>query len=193
MKPEKTKGIACSIFRKEIEYLKEQKLIDMPVRYISSMLHMDPEELDKRIKKATENEQLKGNDIVLVFGDCCPNMTEIGHANNIHRSTGLNCVEILLGRDLFRQMRSDGVFFLMHEWTLRWQEVFQHEIGLEGDNARSLMNDMHTKFVYLDTGLSPVPGKHLAEISEYCGLPVEIMKISLNTLMKKIKDADKEQ
>ena len=63
--------------------------------------------------------------------------------------------------------------------------------GLEGDNARSFMADMHTRRVYLDTGLMPIPKGLLDEISEYTGLRAEIMPVSLDQLLASIQDAEK--
>ena len=195
MKSKKTAkiGIACSIFRKEIESLQKQKLINIPFRYIGSMLHMKPEVLDNRLKEATEKERQNRDDIVLVYGDCCPHMHELETDEHIVRVCGLNCCEILLGSGRYRRLRSEGAFFLMPEWTLRWREVFQHHLGLEGDNARPFMKEMHTKLIYLDTGLFPVPESHLDEISGYTGLPVEIMQVSLDQLMVAIKNVEKKQ
>ena len=195
MKSKKTTkiGISCSIFRKEIESLQKQKLINIPFRYIGSMLHMKPEVLNNRLKEATEKARQNGNDIVLVYGDCCPHMNALEADEHVVRVCGLNCCEILLGSELYRRLRSESVFFLMPEWTLRWREIFQHHLGLEGDNARSFMNDMITKLIYLETGLFPIPESHLDEISVYSGLPVEIMQVSLDQLMAAIKNAEKKQ
>jgi len=193
MKSKKTSkiGIACSIFRNEIESLQEQKLIDLPFKFIGSMLHMKPKLLDNRLKEAIGNEQQNEEHIVLVYGDCCPHMHDFENEIDVVRVSGINCFEILLGKDHYKRLRSEGVFFLMSEWLLRWREVFQQQFGLTEDNARSFMSDMFTKFVYLDTGLMPVPEKHLDEISGYSGLPVEILRVSLSQLLTSIKDVEK--
>jgi len=184
-------GIACSIFRQEIEWLLEQKRIDIPFKYLGSMLHMYPGVLDRRLQKVVDEERKNGNNIVLVYGDCCPHMHDVESDDHVERVCGMNCCEILLGRDLYRQLCSEGVFFLMPEWAHRWREVFQHQLGLEGDNARSFMADMHTRLVYLDTGLMPIPKGLLDEISEYTGLRAEIMPVSLDQLLASIQDAEK--
>ncbi len=193
MKSEKpTKiGIACSIFREEIELLLEQKQIEIPFEYQGSMLHMYPDVLDRSLKKVMERARQNGEQILLVYGDCCPHMYDYQNHDGVERVRGRNCMEIILGRDQYRQLRSEGTFFLMPEWTHRWREVFQGQMGLEGDNARSFMTEFHTKLVYLDTGLSPIPEELLNEISEFCGLPVEIMPVSLNQLLASILEVEK--
>ena len=193
MKPERGAriGVACSIFRKEIESLLEQKQINIPFKYPGSMLHMYPDVLDRSLQKVVDEERQKGNDILLVYGDCCPHMHDLESDDHVERVCGLNCCEILLGRDLYRKLRSEGAFFLMPEWAHRWREVFQRQLGLQGDNARSFMTEFHTRLVYLNTGLTPIPDSLLGEISEYTGLPVEIMPVSLDQLLAAIQDAAK--
>ncbi len=181
--------MACSIFRNEIERLQAEAKLDLPVRFLGSMLHMVPEKLEKRLQEVVEEERAKGHEIVLAYGDCCPNMTGIGSAEGVDRTQGFNCPEILLGGETYRKMRREGVFFLLPEWTLMWRKVFQGTLGLQGGTAQDFMKEMHTRLVYLDTELEPVPEKELAEISEYCGLPVERMKVSLEPLLASLMKA----
>ena len=153
------------------------------------MLHMVPEKLEKRLLEVVEEERSKGNEVVLAYGDCCPNMTGLGSAAGVERTQGFNCPEIILGKETYRNMRREGVFFLLPEWTLMWRKVFQGTLGLLGGTAKDFMKEMHTRLVYLDTELVPVPEKQLAEISEYCGLPVERMKVSLDPLLASLMKA----
>jgi len=181
--------IACSIFRNEIERLQAEARLDFPVRFLGSMLHMVPEKLDQRLREVVAEERAKGQDIVLAYGDCCPNMAGIGTAEGVDRTQGFNCSEILLGKETYRQLRREGVFFLLPEWTLMWRRVFQGTLGLLGGTAQDFMKEMHTRLVYLDTELVPIPEKELAEIAEYCGLPVERMKVSLEPLLASLLKA----
>jgi len=184
-------GIACSIFRKEIELLIAQKQIEIPFTYLSSMLHLYPDVLDRSLQQAVERARQNGEDVLLVYGDCCPHMHDCQIDDRIERVRGINCFEILLGRDQYRRLCSERAFFLMPDWAYRWREVFQYQLGLEGDNARSFMAEFHTRLVYLDTGLTPVPEELLDEISEYCGLPVEILPVSLDHLHTSILEIEK--
>jgi hypothetical protein len=49
----------------------------------------------------------------------------------------------------------------------------EQKIGAE------FMNEMHTKFIYINTGVVKVPHKVLKSISGYFELPVEVMNIDL--------------
>lgn len=181
--------IACSIFRNEINRLQAEAKLEIPVRFLGSMLHMVPEKLEKKLQVVVEEERAKGHEIVLAYGDCCPNMSGIGSAEGVVRTQGFNCPEIFLGKEAYRNLRREGVFFLLPEWTLMWREVFQGTLGLQGQTAQDFMKEMHSKIVYLDTGLVPVPENELAEMAEYCGLPVERMKVSLEPLLESLRKA----
>ncbi|MBI4913032.1 MAG: DUF1638 domain-containing protein [Acidobacteria bacterium] len=181
--------VACSIFRDEMERLQAQEQTDLPVRFLGSMLHMVPERLEQRLKAAVQEELAKGHDVLLAYGDCCPHMVDIEEGDGVGRTGGINCCEILLGREAYRRLRREGVFFLMPEWTLNWKAVFRDTLGLHDENARHFMRDMHTRLVYLDTGLIRVPEEELTEIAQFTGLPVERMQVSLDPLLASLRDA----
>ncbi|MDP2875912.1 MAG: DUF1638 domain-containing protein, partial [Holophaga sp.] len=134
-------------------------------------------------------EQRQGHEVVLGFGDCCARMLEMQAEAGITRTQGINCCEILLGKDRYRALRKEGIFFFLPEWAHRWQEVFEKELGLNATNARDLMRDMHTRLIYLDTGLVPIPTHELQAASEYTGLPWETMAVNLEALRSNLEKA----
>ncbi len=186
-KQHKIQVIACGIFKREIEELRRREKLSLHCKYLDSMLHMMPALLEYELQEnMTESSD---NQVVLVFGDCQPRMFEMESKPGICRVAGVNCCEIILGKERFYQLRSEGVFFLLPEWAERWKEVFQKYLGFNKDTAKVFMGDMHTKLLYLDTGVVPVPEKVLQAAAEFCGLPVEILKVDLNHLLKVALDA----
>jgi len=183
--------IACSIFRKEIGALQASGALDMPVEYLNSMLHMVPAQLEVRLQKALREARAQAPDqpLVLAFGDCCGHMDTFASEPGTSRTEGLNCCEIILGHDIYRQLRREGAFFFMPEWAPDWRKIFVGQLGLAGLCAKTFMQDMHTRLVYLDTGILPVPHAELAEASEFLGLPVEILPVSLDPLLANLKQA----
>ena len=51
------------------------------------------------------------------------------------------------------------------------------------------MREMHSRLVYLDPGIEPVPHAELAEASAFLGLPMEILPVSLDPLLASLKQA----
>ena len=183
--------IACSIFKKEIEALQASGELDLPVEYLNSMLHMVPAKLESRLQEALDSVRVLDPDreVVMAYGDCCGHMDTFEAEAGTSRTEGINCCEIILGRDTYRKLRREGAFFLMPEWALSWKQVFIGQLGLRGPCARTFMQEMHTRLIYLDTGSLPVPHADLAEASEFLGLPLEILPVSLDPLLANLKQA----
>ncbi len=189
MKPVPSTCIACSILRPEIEALRGTLGRELEVRYLSSMLHMTPEHLEGQLSALIVEERDRGRRVVLAYGDCCPRMLDFQAEPGTARTEGINCCELLLGRSRYRQLRKEGAFFLMSGWALRWREVFEQELGLSPKTAQSLMGEMHTRLIYLDTGLVPVPRLELSEAAAYTGLPWTILTVGLEELRKVLQEA----
>jgi len=181
--------ICCSIFQAEVEALRQTNWPDIAIRYQTSMLHMQPDRLAERLDTVVGKELKEGNRVLLIYGDCCLQITALESRPGVARIRGNNCCEMLLGHDEYRRLSHDGVFFLIHEWVGRWREVFTNQLGLNKENATGLMRDMHRKLVYLDTGVVPVPEKTLNECAAYCGLPWEIRPVTLDMLRSAITEA----
>ncbi|MDF1549171.1 MAG: DUF1638 domain-containing protein [Bacteroidales bacterium] len=177
--------IACSIFKTEIEHLKSEGKVDVPVVYLNSMLHMYPQ----RLKELLDNKLKKyqNNKVILVFGDCHARMVDYEKNTNITRTHGINCCEIFLGTEKYKKTRKDGAFILLPEWAHRWKEVFIDYMGFKtSEQIKPFMNEMHKKIAYVDTGHVKINYQLLEEISTFLGLPIEIINSSIYELEKSI-------
>ena len=153
------------------------------------MMHMHPERLASSLESVLDSELKQGHRVVLIYGDCCARMTALEAMPGVVRTRGKNCCELLLGPEEYRRLSHEGAFFLILEWARRWKEIFSKELGLNHDNATSLMQEMHRKLIYLDTGLVAIPEAVLKECAEYCGLPYEVRPVSLERLRLAIEEA----
>ena len=181
--------IACSVFRDELEALRDAGRFDLPVLYLDSLLHADGKALRRAIEKLLGPERKRGRKVLLLYGDCHPYIDEHEAESGVARVEAMNCCDALLGREGYRTLRREGVFFLMPEWGARWQEVIQTQIGMNRTNTRSFMTDMHTKLLYLDTGLVSVPAESLDEASDFTGLPWGSIGVSHDHLLAAIEEA----
>jgi hypothetical protein len=176
--------VACSIFKREIEALQASGQFSLPVAYLNSMLHMVPVQLEQRLQEALASARAEVREpaVLIAYGDCCGHMERFAAVPGTARTAGINCCEIILGPEAYRRLRREGAFFLMPEWAVNWKKVFVSQLGLLGPCAREFMQEMHTRLIYLDTGILPVPERELAEASAFMGLPVEILPVSLEPL-----------
>jgi hypothetical protein len=178
--------LACSIFKYELEQLVKEGKITVPIVYLNSMLHMHPKQLQTLLD--AKIEEYKNFRIILIFGDCHARMIDYEENTNIVRTPGINCCEILLGKQKYRKIRKDGAFILLPEWSERWKEVFIDSMGFKTSKAiKPFMAEMHEKIVYVDNGLVEKNNPLLSEISDFLGLPLEIYPSTTTELETVIK------
>ena len=181
--------IACSTFRSELEELRKSEEFNLPVHYLDSELHSDPAELCCQMSSLIKDKLEQGKKVLILYGECHHYMHEQESMPGVKRVQGLNCCEIMLGREKYRSLRKEGVFFLSPEWAKRGREILKVELKMDDANAKDLMRETHTKIVYLDTGVMPVPTGHLKEFSDYTGLPCEVVRITRDHLLAGIREA----
>lgn len=178
--------ISCGVFKLELEYLSRAGFLSLPRSYIPSRFHLYPSRLEKMLTRLIRQKTGAGKRVVLLFGDCHARMCEQEHSGLVSRVEGINCPDILLPRETYRQLRRQGAFFLLPDWAVHWQDIFQKELGLRGDTAKMFMQEMHSRLVYIDTGVMDPPRSHLGEMSKFSGLPFKILPVSLQILREKI-------
>ncbi|MFA6401204.1 MAG: DUF1638 domain-containing protein [Salinivirgaceae bacterium] len=188
MTDNKIKCLACGVFKLEIEALASQGKLDCEITVLNSMLHMKPVMLEQEMNRLI-NE--KPNDrFLLLYGDCHPHMHEMQNMENVSKVAGINCCDILIGREIYRQLQKEQAFVFFPEWTHRWKEVFSYELGFTNSElGQTFMKEYRKKLVYIDTGVIPVPTETIQEISGFFGMPVEIMPVSLDIFFQGINNA----
>jgi hypothetical protein len=73
---------------------------------------------------------------------------------------------------------------------MKWERIFKDLLGFKNQEiASQFMNEMHTKLIYLNSGVFEVPTQLLEEISAYFSMPVEVINIDLVHLENAIKKA----
>ena len=83
-----------------------------------------------------------------------------------------------------------GAFFFLPEWTRRWRDIFERELGFAGGlGVEGMLREVHDRFIYLDTGVVPVPQDTLDEITRELGLPMSVLATGLSRLEESIADA----
>ncbi len=178
--------IGCGVLRAEIAELHRRGEIEGEIRFLDSMLHMNPPRLGQALReKSAEADR----PVVLVYGDCCPDMLQLADAPNTRKVEGINCCQMLTGKARYRELMREEAFMLLPEWTPRWKEIIETELGLRGTVARDLLKDTRKILVYIDTGLVPVPRKTLAECAAYTGLPTRIERTELDHLRDALNEA----
>ncbi|MBF0302099.1 MAG: DUF1638 domain-containing protein [Desulfamplus sp.] len=181
--------ISCSLFRNEIEALFNSGELQLPVVYLDSILHIYPEKLRAVMDKAILREVNKKRQVILLYGECHAYIYESIKHPDVERVKGLNCIEIIVGKEKYKQIRKERIFCFLPEWINRWEDIFRGHLGLNRENSRSFMQDMHSGLLYLDTGRLSVPPEIIKDIEDYTGLKMDIMPVTSAHLLASINDA----
>ncbi|MBE1424264.1 hypothetical protein H4684_000891 [Desulfomicrobium macestii] len=180
-------ALTCGIFQKEMMQL-ASRFPRMRFVFADSMLHMRPDLLQDRIDGVLA--QHPSGKTLFIYGDCTPRIVELSRGSGFAKTKGINCCEILLGREEYRRLRKAGAFFFLPEWTLRWRDVFERELGFAGGRgAGEMLREVHNQFIYLDTGVMPVPAALLDEISRELEMPMTVLTVGLDRLEQNVANA----
>ncbi len=184
-----TLWLSCGVVRAEMEELHRRGCIEGTLLFFDSMLHMDPPLLEAKLTAALEQRGDRAGCLVLVYGDCSARMLDLARRFRAGRVAVINCAQLLVGRERYRRLMREEAFLVLPEWAVRWEHIMKSELGLTTAVARDLMGENRGVLVYLDTGLVPVPERHLAEFSSYTGLPWRVETVSLDTMLATLLEA----
>jgi hypothetical protein len=181
-----TVWLSCGVVRAEMEALRSRGAIDGEFLFMDSMLHMDPPRLEAELSALLEKNKKVAPSIVLVYGDCAARMLDLVRNYNVGRVAVINCAQLLVGRERYRQLMREEAFLILPEWARRWEEIMKNELGLNEIVAPGLMGENRRVLVYLDTGLVPVPASHLIAFSSYTGLPWRVDAVPLDAMLAEL-------
>ncbi|GAB1484747.1 DUF1638 domain-containing protein [Treponema sp.] len=171
---------SCGIFKADFEALPARFQARFKTQFLDSSLHLDPEELDRQMLECTKNEN---DSFLLLYGDCAPHLLDIIHKGGSKKIHCVNCIELWLGTEKYRELKHRGSFFLLYEWVIRWEEIFKNKLGFRNKElAQEYMHESATELVYIDTGVQAIPRQILNEAATFLGLPLRIERVSLKRL-----------
>jgi hypothetical protein len=179
--------LGCGILRKEIRFLIEKNGWPLELFFLDSTLHVDFEDLSHSLKSALARHS--GRDIVVFYGACHPLMESILGEAETFRTEGQNCVEMLLGQELFTEELTNGAFFLLEDWARRWDVILRKTLG----NNEKIWKDVYQgDRKYLACITTPCSGDYRAEAEaagRKVGLPLRWLDSTLEHLESVLQDA----
>jgi hypothetical protein len=149
MSEEKLLMVGCGILKKELAYLVEKNAWPMDLFMLASGLHSDYAKLERGLKGALKKHSDKRN--VVFYGCCHPLMDQILEEANTFRTEGQNCVEMVLGKELFTEELLNGAFFLFEDWARRWNHVAMITFGAHPDIMQEIFRGDRSYILALRT------------------------------------------
>ena len=179
--------LGCGILAKEVRYLIEKNGWPLDTEFLDSSLHVNFEKLAEQLQQGLVRNRER--DVVVFYGCCHPHIEQMLTSADTFRTAGQNCVEMLLGRELFMEKLNAGAFFLLEDWALRWDEAIAATFGANPDVVREIFQLSNQTLLCLRTPCSGDFEQEAVAVSEKIGLPVMWMDVGLEHLEKVLQQA----
>lgn len=178
----------CGILSKEIAWLIKKNGWPLDTAFLDSSLHCDLRKLEAGLKGVLERH--KARDTIVFYGTCHPRMDELLHGARTIRTEGQNCVEMLLGRELFSRELAAGAFFLLEDWARRWEEISFETFGTRNHNVvREIYQGDRKYLLCLRTPCSADFSADAVKAGGMTGLPLRWLDVGLDNLEAVLKAA----
>jgi hypothetical protein len=172
--------LGCGILQKEVRFLIEKNGWALDTDFLDSSLHVNFEALASALQGGFTRHA--GQEVVVFYGSCHPRMDQMLEAAQTFRTEGQNCVEMLLGRDRFMQELTDGAFFLLEDWALRWDEAIGKTFGNKPEVVREIFQLSSKYLLCMRTPCSGDFEQAAQDVGIKVGLPLRWMDVGLDHL-----------
>jgi len=172
--------LGCGILKKEIEWLIKKNNWPLDTVFLDSSLHVDFNKLSNCLTTALD--KYRDRNTIVFYGCCHPHMEGILKDANTFRTAGQNCVDILLGNELFTEELSKGAFFLLEEWVHRWNYIVTRTFGNNLEITRNIFQGDRKYLLGIKTPCSTDFEAEAVDASIMIGLPLRWMEVSLDNL-----------
>ncbi len=180
MMSDPVKIIGCGILKNEIKFLIKKNNWQNLCSFLPSGLHVDFERLEAGLEKTLKNNDSRP--VIIFYGACHPRMDQILEQSNLVRTPGQNCVEILLGKEMFCRELEQGAFFLFEEWAKYWKNIVGGVMPGSPNIMRDIFLSSHKYLLAIRTPCSTNYEDHAEAVSEMTGLELRWIDAGLELL-----------
>jgi hypothetical protein len=172
--------VGCGILKKELAYLVEKNAWPMDLFMLASGLHSDFHKLQRGLEGALKKNP--DRQAIVFYGCCHPLMDQMLEQAHTFRTEGQNCVEMVLGKELFTQELLNGAFFLFEDWANNWSHVAMITFGAHPDIMQEIFRGDRNYILALRTPVSGDFTVKAEEMASQVGLPLRWMDVGLDNL-----------
>lgn len=172
--------IGCGILKKEIRFLVEKNGWPLETLFLDSSLHVNLDHLLQTLTSTLDCHT--GREIIVFYGDCHPLMDSLLKSARTFRTMGQNCVEMLLGHELFIRELEQGAYFLLEDWVSCWEQMLRETFGPNNDVMREIVQGDRKYLLALTTPCTRDFSNEAEAAGELVGLPLRWLNVSLDHL-----------
>jgi hypothetical protein len=125
---------------------------------------------------------------IVFYGACHPRMETMLNEAHTLRTTGQNCIVMLLGEADFNHELTNGAFFLLDDWAQHWDEVIVKTFGTNIEVIRAIFHEQHRYLLGLRTPYSDDFSEEANHISAMLELPIQWRDVTLDHLESVLQD-----
>jgi hypothetical protein len=180
--------LGCGILRKEILHLAARNGWSLDTHFMDSALHCDLKRLSDHLQASLAEHS--DRETIVFYGTCHPLMDAMLADAHTFRTEGQNCVEMLLGKELFDRELENGAFFLLEEWARRWEIITFKTFGTKNLQViRDIYQGDRKYMLCLRTPCTSDFTDLAEKAADMVGLPVRWMHVSLDHLESILENA----
>jgi len=172
--------VVCSSFIPEVKCVIESgNYSDVVIKGYHSTC-IEPQFNSDLINEISEKYASQFSKVVFVGSSCHVGKKKITGENNKTEYRRLSqCFELLLNRSTIEHLITKGHYLISNGW-LRDYKKHIIEWGFDPESAKKYFQESITKLTLLETGLPEDYLPPLQKISDYMGIPYEIMPVGLS-------------
>lgn len=173
--------IACPIFAKELAAVLGEGNQQPAIQFMDERVHFRPEVMRQEVDKGIATAMAKGASCALLVGrecECSKPITEITEGLNARLPEGMNCIEIILGKERAKELQENRTTVM----TPAWMEMIANSIKNRHwtvEDARINLGH-YDRIIILDFGLEPLSDETILEFFELAQVPIEILPADLD-------------
>lgn len=172
--------LGCGILAREIERIIRERGWSLDCDFLPSALHMNLDALSRELSSGLKRNS--GRFTTVFYGCCHPLMDRmVGEAGAV-RTPGRNCMEMLLGTEVYDRELMAGAFFIMDEWAWRWDDIMTRTFGPNRTILAEIMQLDRKYILAIRTPCSLDFSEAAQNASRQTGLPLRWMDIGLERL-----------
>ncbi len=184
-----TRIIACGVFKPAIEYLQlERRYPDLRLTYLSSKLHLKPQELKRLLLRETTKAKKRNERIICLYGECFPDISDFCRQHGILKVPGAYCYEMLLGAERFKQVIDEvaGTYFLEEDLIINFEEYCMRPLELEDEEMRKQCFEHYERLLYVRQPSDPDLLTTAGKLADFLEVSLEIRDADYSHLEKSL-------
>lgn len=172
--------VVCQNFSAEVKQVIQNigdpdvKVISLPDNCTGQLINPD------LFAKIVQHSEPKYDKIVFLGSSCLKGILNTGTKHKkLEFVEFQQCFDLLLNSQIINHFIGQGYYLVTNGWFRNYRKNIDRW-GFSSDTAKQFFRESSQKIMFLDTGVNEIGTELLDELSEYTGLPYEVLPVGLD-------------